>query len=452
MTSEYVEYHYSPSVTCVKFEYHVISDIALWLRLKSDKTEIIHIEIGGDCPHFVFDVKFRTKGNVVHKYILAHIVPMLHHIRDFIRLNNIQYKPTGIIEFVFNLHEPIDQSEIMKYRIPASKEIAEQVCGYYFRYGDQLEATFDDDLIIYYYMCVFVYIDHPVFNGVLQRFTSGLNEGNFRLTTFTGFDTNAVTDDGFSLKQNINFIGETQNITDIGIIQLYTDVLYFLSLVVEPEDPQSLEQQVYERTIVLCHKMGLKLPNKMIKRGRAWKIIRHFFETKSIFRAALVECVIDPPSCEREMNFGECLIMNQLKQMWKWYKLQDFHECYVWATNPNSKAHHLPTIVKERQAVINLYQCLWEKARHDDRVPYSGFYESDEFLEKFNMKKYPSLMYAVKKKARNDNQQRRKEWDRLVASLPLGFPRLEIDKRLDIPNPEVEDQPTGAYIVVTQRY
>ena len=98
-----------------------------------------------------------------------------------------------------------------------------------------------------------------------------------------------------------------------------------------------------------------------------------------------------------------------------------------------------------------LHQELWNSARNYQFIPYSGFFESDEFLSAFSAQKFPTLLYAARRSFRHDDDIQMKNWTKLVASLPMTVGRLELDELLDTPHFDAEDAPTGSYYIV-KRY
>lgn len=329
-------------------------------------------------------------------------------------------------EHVLKAHEiPKQKRKRLPYREPNDEHVARLVAKGYHRSADTLAELSDQD-VVYYFLSVLRNANCALLNGALA-------EARRRSP---------------DLYQSAVLPGRVASSSgSIPYYTQYAEIIHFLGLMSPPrrmgdngaDIVEKVRQRNVEQTRQLCESVGIS-SFATTDRGREWLKIVRFFDANPDWCAVMGAAVVEAD--EATLTVIEKQTLQQVRQLWRWRKMQDFYNCYTFATRCATAVHQLEVVAQQCQQVEQQYQRLVNHARGNEQLaPYMSFYVADKQLQGLtNIEVYPELLYAAVStsfKTKRGNS----VWEQFVATRPARIARDEIEQLLAIDtSSEAEDE------------
>ena len=403
--------------------YHVVDSMEEWLAIECHSVETVILE-EGKIPRFEFNVKIVNAAKYREFYFSSCVVFALKDIKNYLKSNNILYKPSNHIKFAF---EYIDSTHCYKfsdapkpkrrYPQPADYHVAMAVVTQLFDTQDVISVE-NEDVLVYYYLSVLRAVNHPVINHA--RFVA--NDCPHDQSVYTS----AVIPKC-----------ERPNLVPLTYYSMYADLIYFLGLLAPPvcvgDTVSSITTKVRrrheEQLEILCHSVGITKYTP-IRRGEGWQKLTQFLEANPLICRVLATTILKPPEIESPMTVIENQVTRQVKQLWLWTGLSNFRDCYEFAMKEDTDAHSIPVINEQCELVKLLYGKLRTAVVEESLIPYAKLLVDDQhFFDQFDARHYPDLFYASRSSA-TKNKSGNPLWEEFVATRVVTIPREEIDEKL----------------------
>lgn len=404
-------------------QYYVIDSMEEWLAMECSCVQTVILQ-QPKIPRFDFNIKTLVSTRGKDFFIPGCAISGLKEIRNFIKLNNISYRPSNLIKFAFEYIESMHcfkQSDAPKqkhmYPQPLDIHVAQAVATQLFHIEDIL-GTEDEDLLVYYYLSVLKAVNHPLINQAYCL----------------------ITQDSDDLFNSALIPNCDRKYPKIQYYFWYIDLIYFLSLIAPPicfgdtvvQTTSKVRIRHEEQMKILCRSVGITNYEQIV-RGAGWQKLTKFLETIPTICRIIARSIMKPEILQISLTVIENQVILQLKELWKWVGLYNFHDCYIFAISEDTEAHQIPVIANQTEQIKCLYAKLKDVVGEDHLIPYAKLLvDDDKLFEQYEEKNYPDLFYATKskmvlQKTANTN------WEEFVATRSVNIPRQEIDEKLQIP-------------------